>query len=116
MNDEWYPLTECGFSVSYMHSVNQSKVTEIFEARQGQIVLTALEFETFGAGMPVELELGQVLTRLPGGVMRIDGFDRVIDDMRFLIGRDTKHMLHIGDLSVYLEPGQAIFSIKRRID
>jgi len=74
------------FSISYIHSVNKSPVTEIYQIRDGKIVLTALEFETFGAGMPTELEPGQSLIRLPEGGIRIEGFDRIIVDLRYNIG------------------------------
>jgi len=84
------------FSVGYIHSVNQSPVTEIYQIRQGQIVLTALEFETFGAGMPTELDPGQTLVHLPAGGFRIEGFYRVISDLRYLIG-------HVADLTLYID-------------
>ena len=99
------------FSISYIHSVNLSKVIEIFEIRQGKIVLTALEFETFGAGMPTELEPGQQLTLLPGGKMRIDGFERVLEELSFLIGQNTEHALRVGNREVTLEPGPVMISI-----
>ena len=69
---------------------------------KGQIALTAIEFETFGAGMPTYLEPGQVLTHLPGGNMRIDGFDRTFYDLQFLIGY-AQHTLHYGNHSFSLE-------------
>jgi hypothetical protein len=96
-----------------MHSVNQSRVTEIFEVREGQIVLTAVEFETFGAGMLTELEPGQTMTRLEGGVMRIDGFNRTVYDMQILVGQYTDHKLHIGDLDIPFKIGQITLKIER---
>jgi hypothetical protein len=96
-----------------MHSVNKSRVTEIFEVRNGQIVLNAVEFATFGAGMPTELEPGQTMTLLEGGVMRIDGFNRTVYDMQILVGQDTDHILHIGDLDIPLKTGQIILKIER---
>lgn len=100
------------FSVSFIHSVNISPVTEIFQIQDGQIVLAALEFETFGAGMPTALEPGQELIRLPDGGMRIEGFDRVINSLRFIIGHTTEHTLHIGERHIPLKsldaPGQPV--------
>jgi len=87
-------------------------VNEIFEIRQGKIVLTALEFESFGAGMPTELEPGQSLTRLPGGVMRIDGFNRSAEFLDFMIGQN--HILHINGLSIELKPGLLQLSVEER--
>jgi len=83
------------FAVSYIHSVNISPVKEFYQILQGRIVLTAMEFETFGAGMPTTLEVGQTLTRLPEGGMRIDGFDRPISGLRYMVGRINEQVLHL---------------------
>ena len=96
-----------------MHSVNQSRVTEIFEVRNGQIFLDAVEFEAFGAGMSTELEPGQTMTHLEGGVMRIDGFNRKVYDMQILVGENTDHILHVGDLDIILETGPLVLRIER---
>jgi len=87
-------------------------VSEIFEIRQGKIALTALEFESFGAGMPTELEPGQSLTRLPDGIMRIDGFNRSANFFDFMIGQN--HTLNINGQSFELKPGLLHVSLERR--
>jgi len=91
------------FSISHIHSLNQSPVREIYEIRDGQIVLISLEFETVGAGMPEGLEPGQTLARLETGGLRIDGFERAMTDLHLLIGHTAQHTLHIGDLSIPLD-------------
>ena len=100
------------FSISYIHSVHVSPVTEFFEIRHGQIVLTATEFKTFGAGMPTEIEPGQALVHIPDGGMRIEGFNRVINTLRYIIGYTTEHTFHIGTQSIPLTdlsvPGQTV--------
>jgi len=96
-----------------MHSVNQSRVTEIFKVRNGQIVLDAVEFEAFGAGMPTELEPGQTMTHLDGGIIRIDGFNRKIYDLQILVGENTDHILHVGDLDIILETGPLVLRTER---
>jgi len=107
------------FSVSFIHSVNISPVTEIFQIRGGEIVLTAVEFETFGAGMPTELEPGQTLIRLDDGVMRVEGFDRAVD-LRYMIGHATEHALHLGELEIPLKnleaPGQPVLFAYERLN
>jgi len=107
------------FSVGYIHSVNRSPVTEVYQIQQGRIVLTALEFETFGAGMPTELEPGQTLTHLPAGGFRIEGFYRVIGDLRYLIGHTADLTLHIDGRDVPLstldEAGQSVHIAFRRL-
>jgi len=105
-------------SVGYIHSVNRTPVSEIFTVVQGQLVLTALEFKSFGAGMPTELEPGQRLLHLPDGVMRIEPFDRPVNDFRILISEKAMHTLRIGELQISLcaltEPGQPIrFGLRR---
>jgi len=108
------------FSVSYIHSVNLSPVTEIYQIQGGEIVLIALEFEAFGAGMPTDLEPGQVLIHLPQGGMRIEGFDRVIDDLRYLIGHGADLVLHLGPDQIPLNTldgaGQSVQFAFRRLN
>lgn len=64
--------------------------------------------------MPTELEPGQTLTQLPGGIMRIDGFDRAATALQFLIGQETGHTLEIAGQSIPLEPGVIYFSLEER--
>ena len=106
------------FAIGFIHSVNLSPVVEIYEVRGGDIVLVALEFETFGAGIPTEIAPGQTLLHLPGGGMRIEGYDRIIADLRYLIGHTADLALHIGDSEVPLrsldEPGQSLrFAVRQ---
>lgn len=108
------------FSVSHIHSLNQSPVTEIYVLDAGQIMLTALEFETFGAGMPATLEPGQTLTRLETGGIRIDGFERRIPDLRYLIGYAAEHTLYIAGQHVPLytvaDAGQSVAFSPRQLN
>ena len=107
------------FSISYIHSVNQSPVKEIYTIDGGRIVLTALEFEAFGAGMPTQLKPGQALIHLPDGGMRIEGFDRTIDQLRYMIPHGTDITLTLGERQISLSsldaPGQTVrFSVLQR--
>ena len=90
------------FSISHIHSLHQSPVLEIYTLRSGQIILIALEFETFGAGLPEVLEPGQTLTRLETGGLRIDGFERPMADLRYLIGYTAEHTLHLAGRDIPL--------------
>lgn len=106
------------FSITFIHSVNQSPVTEIYHIEQNQIVLAALEFESFGAGMPTYLQPQQILRHLPGGIMRIDNFERVLDSFVYLLDHSNQMTLHFEDKSIPLstlaEAGQALrFSFRR---
>lgn len=112
------PMENSVFSVSYIHSVNQSLVEEIYTVTGRTIVLTTLEFETFGAGMPTELEYGQELIRLDNGRMRIENFNRTINDLIYMVGYTAHHALNINGnttpLTKLAESGQPIrFTVRR---
>jgi len=100
------------FSVEFIHSVNQSPVAEIFVIRNNEIVLQALEFKDFGAGMPTEIEYGQKLVHLPSGMMRIEGFNRTMDNLHYMVGHAACLVLYIKEervpLSNLAEPGTLI--------
>ena len=100
------------FSISYIHSLHLTPVTEGYKRYNGELVLDYVEFESFGAGLPDILEDGQTLTHLEAGGMRIDGFHRLIPDLHILIGHTTYHTLHIADKDVLLKsldlPGQSL--------
>ena len=100
------------FSITYIHSVNQSPVAEIYQIRHGAIVLSALEFEDFGAGMPSGLEEGKTLFFLPCGRMRIEGFDRISSSIRYIAGHAVCLVLNIGyekiPFTQLAEPGTLI--------
>ena len=101
-----------GFIISYIHSVNISPVREIFEIKHGRIILTALEFYTFGAGIEAPALPAQTLINLPGGGMRIDGFLREVSNLRYMVGYTSELTLHFMDdeipLVTLVEPGVAI--------
>ena len=107
------------FSISFTHSVNQSPVVELYRVEGGNIVLTAVEFETFGAGMPSHLEAGQVMHNLPGGGMRIEGFERDVGQLRYMVGHTADITLNLGGQQIPLSsldaPGQTVcFSVLQR--
>ena len=100
------------FSISYIHSLHLTPVTEGYKRVNGELILDYVEFESFGAGLPDVLEYGQTLTHLEAGGMRIDGFHRPIPDLHILIGHTARHTLHIADQNILLEsldsPGQSL--------
>jgi len=103
------------FSVSYIHSVNNSPVTEYYQIRDTEIYLTALRFSAFGAGMPTKPEEGQTM-RLDDGDIVIEGFERPITNLCYFIGRTASHTMEWRGGAVPLdgldEPGQPVlFSV-----
>ncbi|MCL2224431.1 MAG: TAXI family TRAP transporter solute-binding subunit [Defluviitaleaceae bacterium] len=92
-----HPLSENNvFHITYTHSVNQSPVREVYKIANEQIVLYAMYFYSFGAGMPAGPEDGQVLTHLPDGGMRLSSINRVMYTFVNVSDYATGHTLHIG--------------------
>ena len=105
------------FSITYIHSVNRSPVTEYYQIVDGQIYLRALRYASFGAGMPTELADGQILEH-DDGDMLITGYDRHIPDLCYYISRVDGHTFEIGGAAILLrtldEPGAPIsFVVKK---
>ena len=105
------------FSVTYIHSVNKSPVTEYFQVIDGQIYLTALRYQSFGAGMPSEQTDGQV-SHHQGGSMLVTGYNRLIPRLCCFISRVEGHTFDMGGASLPLntldEPGEPVlFTITR---
>ena len=99
------------FSISYIHSVNKSPVTEYFRVEEGKIFLLAMRYESFGAGMPTEIDPDQSFS-LEEGYMLITGYHRHMPELRLFISRTEGHVFEIGGkvtaLSSLEKPGEAI--------
>ena len=103
------------FSVSYIHSVNKSPVTEYYQIQDTDIYLTAMRFRAFGAGIPEQPEEGQTM-RIEGEDMVIEGYLRPIHNLCYFVGYTAEHTLHWRDEAIRLdeltEPGEPVlFSV-----
>ena len=67
------------FSVTFVHSVNKSPCSDIYQIRDGDIYLTKTTLYGFGAGVPTELYGDQVMTRGEDGEMIISNIHNEID-------------------------------------
>ena len=65
------------FSVSFVHSVNKSPVTDVFVIRDGKIYVDRTVYSAFGAGVQSTLEPGQKLSYDDDGNMIVSGFGTV---------------------------------------
>jgi len=88
--------------ITYTHSVNLTPVTEIFYVRGEEIILHAVEFSSFGAGMPAYPEDGQTMLTLPDGTVRIEGLDRVMNFMVSMVALATGHTIAVGSREIQL--------------
>ena len=98
-----YPVSDGdAFSVTFVHSVNKTPVSDVYEVRNGEIWLTGTVYYSFGAGVPDELGEGQTLTMRDDGAMVITGMDRNLDGVVYAVGTVSDHILGIGENEISL--------------
>lgn len=90
------------FSITFIHSVNQSPVTEIYEYKDGSIYQTGCKYYNFGAGVATEIEPGQTLTYGDDGSMIISDMNVELTDMIYVIGTIYDHVLEINSVQYSL--------------
>ena len=87
------------FSISFIHSVNKSPVTDYFEVREDGIYGVKTVYYGFGAGVPTELGEGQTLTYGDDGSMIISGMDVKMNSLIYRVGTVSDHILALKDES-----------------
>ena len=90
------------FAVTFIHSVNQSPVTEVYQIRNGEIYVVRTIYYAFGAGVPSELAEGQRLAYAEDGAMVVTGIDRRLTRLSYIVGTVSDHTLAIGGESISL--------------
>lgn len=90
------------FSITFVHSVNKSPVTDVYEIRNGDIYVVRTIYYSFGAGVQTEIEEGQALEYGEDGSMIVSGFDRLMDNLSYIVGTVSDHILVINGNSVNL--------------
>jgi len=90
------------FSITFIHSVNKTPVTDVYEIRDGNIFVVRTIYYSFGAGVQTELEDGQTLEYGDDGSMIISGFNRRMDKLSYIVGTISDHILRINGNSVSL--------------
>lgn len=90
------------FSVTFIHSVNQTPVTDVYQIRAGEIYVVRTIYYSFGAGVQTQIEPGQTLEYGPDGSMIVSGFNRRMARLSYIVGTVSDHLLRIGGESVSL--------------
>ena len=83
------------FSVTFVHSVNKTPVSDVYEVRNGSMVLTGTVYYSFGAGVPDELNEGETLTIREDGAMVVTGMDQDLNGVVYAVGTVSDHVLEI---------------------
>ena len=92
-----FPLQEGDeFSVTFIHSVNKSPVTDVYHVLKGDIYVVRTIYYAFGAGVQTEVEAGQRLDYGEDGSMIVSGFNRRLDQLSYIVGTVSDHTLEIG--------------------
>ncbi len=98
-----FPVKEkTGFSVTFIHSVNNSPVTDVYEIRDGKIYVIKTIYYSFGAGVQTEIEEGQTLEYGKNGSMIVSGFNRQMDHLSYIVGTVSDHVLEINGSTISL--------------
>lgn len=97
-----FPIPSQEFSVSFKHSVNRSDIEEFYVVKGKKIILTAVEFSSFGAGVLSEVGEGQSLKILDGGKMRLEGIDREVSPLVYAVSVVFDHFLTVGGEKINL--------------
>ncbi len=91
------------FSIEFIHSVNKSPVEDFYRIEKDGIHVFKTKYYGFGAGVQTELLDGQILTYEDNGSsMVISGFDVKMDDLQYIVGTVSDHVLRIGGNEISL--------------
>lgn len=90
------------FSITFVHSVNQSPVTDEFLVLEEGFKSHRTLFTSFGAGMETGTEEGQVLMYEEDGTMVLSGFQNHYERFQLIVGTVSDHMLKISGKEISL--------------
>ena len=90
------------FSITFVHSVNNSPVTDVYKIQNNSIYVVRTIYYSFGAGVQTELEEGQTLEYGEDGSMIISGFNQRRDNLSYIVGTVSDHILVVNDESISL--------------
>ena len=89
------------FSISFIHSVNITEVTDVYYVDGETIVCDKCVYSSFGAGMPTEWE-EDWLVSYEGDKMTVSGLDIRQKEVTYIVGTVYDHVLHLGGEDIVL--------------
>ena len=89
------------FSISFVHSVNLTEVTDCYYADGNIIVCDKCIYSSFGAGMPTEWEEDWQVS-YEGNKITLSGLDIRQKRVNYIVGTVYDHVLHINGEDVVL--------------
>ncbi|NLY19097.1 MAG: DUF1850 domain-containing protein [Clostridiaceae bacterium] len=108
------------FSIKFVHSVNNSPVTDVYRIINDRIYVVRTIYYSFGAGVQTEPEDGQILEYGEDGSMIVSGFNQPRDNLSYIVGTVSDHILDINGKSISLRElcgrnATVRFSCKRKL-
>ena len=100
---EKYPMKEgdC-FSITFIHSVNKTPVTDYFYIEDGHIFNEECKYYGFGAGVQTQLNEGESLSYTEDGGMLISNIHQNRDNVGYIVGTVSDHVLNVNGKDVSL--------------
>lgn len=90
------------FSVSFIHSVNQSEVVDYFKrGKSDKLICYKNKFHSFGAGMPESWPEGVKITTTSDGIF-VDNLNIELDEVSYIVGTVSDHILEINGETISL--------------
>lgn len=90
------------FSVMFIHSVNKSPLTDVYEIRDHKIYVVRTVYYGFGAGVQTQIEDGQKLEYGDNGEMIVSGFNQEMKHLSYIVGTVSDHTLTIHEKEISL--------------
>ncbi len=104
------------FSITFIHSVNQSPVTDYYRREKDTFVLYATKFHAYGAGIPESWPEGAIVETSTDGIY-VHNLHIPFSDFTYIVGTVSDHTLIIGTESVSLRQlcgknAEVLFTLK----
>jgi hypothetical protein len=106
------------FTIRFTHSIAKTPVDELFRVDpSGDIVLYETDYQSFGAGLPFDVE-GKERLLTENGHYRLVNMDRHLPDFLMAVGTVANHQLLIKGKQIpftqFAQPGESVrISIKK---
>lgn len=77
------------FSLKYLHSVARTPVIEFFKIKDQKILLTGTEYQSYGAGLPTSIQLGDYI--LKDNKFIIKNIDQILPEIMLRVSDYAQH-------------------------
>lgn len=83
------------FKIKYLHSVAKTPVIEFFEIKDGKILLTGTEYQSYGAGLPTSTVEGDYIIK--DNKFIIENIDQFLPEIMLRVSDYAEHQFTFGE-------------------